>query len=746
MTKTIITLRTTTAFLGATMLAACGGGGGVASNGSTAPPVAAPAPTPSPSPAPAPVPSTGYTPTAEYLSSKPLVGMKAQTAYGKGLTGKGVTIAVIDSGIDLPNPEFAGRISADSKSFDATYARCGTCAPETISFGLQDVQGHGTGTASVAAAAANSSGIQGVAPGATILALKVAAPNLDAVTATSTLTEGGLNGSAIPAALNHAVDKGAFVITMSINGSFAPGAATEARAAMDRVRSSNMLVIESVRNFAGDSHRSQISESLVGTDLANKDWFLFGIRVNSSFQAHPDNGSPGALADRTLAVVADGIEVTRIGGGTELVTGNSLAAPAIAGAAAILKEYWPQLGGKEISRILLDTAKDLGAPGVDQIYGVGLLDLENALKPKTALVPDATYAAASTAARSLVFSGAFGSSDGAARWAGFAGQTVAIDQYGRDFVVDIGAAGHARPAQSFSLYGKLAALTPAWTPIPLNQASAMNWSDRNVGPYAAAVTGLRAFGFRASEHVVVSGQVGGAIETTGLITGSLLRPLGIATYGSTFAVQSSRWTLATSHATQQRRGASSRTQRTVLTTPIGMALGVTIARENGSALGLTGIGDYAIRGADSTFASVSWNGKLAGFRLTAEAIAGRTIIDASIPRLAFQPILSTGFRLQADRRLLGGLTSFGLTAPLRVDRAPVSFTAPSGFDLSTLAVTDVVRRFDLAPNAREIDVELGWATAIYQVRVATGAAYGANAGNQRGSTNAAAWMRLSTAF
>ncbi|MFD1789633.1 S8 family serine peptidase [Sphingomonas floccifaciens] len=744
--KTITNLRTATAIASATMLAACGGGGGVASNGSTAPPIAAPAPTPSPSPAPAPAPSTSYTPTAEYTASKPLVGMKAQAAYGKGLNGKGVTIAVIDSGIDLTNPEFTGRISTDSKSFDASYARCGTCAPETISFGLQDVQGHGTGTASIAAAAANGSGIQGVAPGATILALKVAGPNLDAVSPTSTLTEGGLNGSAIPAALNHAVDKGAFVVTMSINGSLAPGAATEARSAMGRVRSSNMLVVESVRNFSGDSHSGQISESLVGTDLAGKDWYLFGIRVNSNLQAHPDNGSPGALADRTLAVVADGVEVTRIGGGTEMVTGNSLAAPAIAGAAALLKEYWPQLGGKEISRILLDTAKDLGTPGVDQVYGVGLLDLENALKPKTASVPDSSYAIASTAARSLVFSGAFGSTDGATRWAGFAGQTVAVDPYGRDFAVDIGAAGQARPAQSFSLYGTLAGPTQAWTLIPNNQAGAMTWTDRNVGPYAAAVTGPRAFGFRALEHVVVSGQVGGGIETSGLVTGSLLRPLGIATYGSTLEVHFGRWTLTTASAASSRRGAASRTQRAVVTTPIGVALGLASAREIGSALGLTGIGDYAIRGANSTFTSVSWNGNLAGFRLVAEAMAGRTVVDARIARLAFEPIISTGFRLQADRRLLGGLTSFGLTAPLRVDRAPVSFSGPKGFDLSTLAVTDVIRRFDLAPNARELDLEVGWAKDVHQARVTVGAAYGANAGHQRGVTNAAAWMRLSTAL
>ncbi len=672
--------------------------------------------------------------------------MKAQAAYDKGLTGKSVTIAVIDSGIDLSNPEFAGRISPNSKSFDATYARCGTCAPETISFGLQDVQGHGTGVTSAAAAAANGSGIQGVAPGATILALKVASPNLDNITPTSTLTEGGVNSSAIPKAIDYAIDKGAFVINLSINGNFAPGAAIEARAAMDRVRTSNMLVVESVRNFAGDSHAGQISESLVGTDMANKNWFLFGIRVDSNLEAPPENGTPGALADRTLAVIADGVDITKIGGGTELVSGNSIAAPAIAGAAALLKEYWPQLGGKEISRILLDTAKDLGAPGVDQVYGVGLLDLENALKPQNAAVAYSSYNVAASAARSLIFSGAFGSADGAAKWAGFAGRTVAIDRYGRDFAANIHVGGSARAAQPFSLYGTLTAPAPVWTPTPLNQAGAFVSNDRHVSAHPAVVTGPRAFAFRVSSDTVVSGQTGGGIEVTNLASGSLLRPLGIATQGSSFTVQSNRWRLETASGVSDRRGAASRTQRMMVTTPVGVALGVTMARETGSALGLTGLDEYAIRGADSTFVSLGWRGDFAGFRLMGEAIAGRTVVDAQIARLAFEPIVSTGFRMQADQPLLGGLASLGLTSPLRVDRAMVRFTGPSGFDVAALATVDETRRFDLAPDAREFDVELGWSTFVGPARLAFGAAYGANAGNQHGVENAAAWGRLSTAF
>jgi len=47
------------------------------------------------------------------------------------------------------------------------------------------------------------------------------------------------------------------------------------------------------------------------------------------------------------------------------VNGNSHSLAALADGAALLKQYWPHLGGKEISRIMLDIATDLGAPGVD---------------------------------------------------------------------------------------------------------------------------------------------------------------------------------------------------------------------------------------------------------------------------------------------------------------------------------------------------------------------------------------------
>lgn len=125
------------------------------------------------------------------------------------------------------------------------------------------------------------------------------------------------------------------------------------------------------------------------------------------------------------------------------VNGNSFAAPAIAGAAALLKQHWPKLGGREISRILLETATDLGAPGVDQVFGVGLLDVERAMR---AQAPAASLVAADlvlTRFSSLTTSAPFGGSAAATALTGrVAGMTV-VDRYGRDYAMN-GRRAHPR--------------------------------------------------------------------------------------------------------------------------------------------------------------------------------------------------------------------------------------------------------------------------------------------------------------
>ena len=87
-----------------------------------------------------------------------------------------------------------------------------------------------------------------------------------------------------------------------------------------------------------------------------------------------------------LAALGSGILSANNGGGVRYDGGTSMAAPHIAGAYAVLKSQWPDLTAPVIAQILFDSAEDIGDPGVDPIYGQGLLNLERAMRPMGELV------------------------------------------------------------------------------------------------------------------------------------------------------------------------------------------------------------------------------------------------------------------------------------------------------------------------------------------------------------------------
>lgn len=141
------------------LLSACGGGGGGGGVESTPVPVAAPVAAPAPTPAPRPPPpATVDYDTARYRRSNGAVQAQAIAAYAKNVTGAGVLVRVIDSGVNAQRPEFAGRISALSTDYAGSRT-------------LGDEGGHGTAVSAVLLAAKNDSHIHGVAFGATLLAL-----------------------------------------------------------------------------------------------------------------------------------------------------------------------------------------------------------------------------------------------------------------------------------------------------------------------------------------------------------------------------------------------------------------------------------------------------------------------------------------------------------------------------------------------------------------------------------------------
>lgn len=73
---------------------------------------------------------------------------------------------------------------------------------------------------------------------------------------------------------------------------------------------------------------------------------------------------------------------------TSVATGTSFAAPIVSAAVAHLRQAFPYMSASEVTALLFETARDLGAPGVDAVYGHGMLDMERATRPVgAALVP-----------------------------------------------------------------------------------------------------------------------------------------------------------------------------------------------------------------------------------------------------------------------------------------------------------------------------------------------------------------------
>ncbi|KTW01222.1 S8 family serine peptidase [Sphingomonas sanguinis] len=672
-----------------------------------------------------------------------MVGAKAAYAYAydKGITGKGVTIAVIDTGIATSNAEFAGRISPDSMAFANKIARCATCAPEMVTFSLDDVQGHGTEVASVALAAKNGAGVHGVAYDATLLALKIAAPDLEGVTATSVIKEAdGANPSNIAPAISYAVEKGAFVISLSLNGEAGGQSATEQRAAMDGVVKADRLLVQSVSNFVDDKSTAlgTITRNFAGSSLENKSNFLFGIRVDSALRPPSGNGLPGDLADRTLAVVATDVSVVGKDGQITTVTGNSFAAPAIAGAAALLKQYWPQLGGKAISRILLDTATDLGDKGADQIFGVGLLNVEAAMKAQAPTSAFATADMVLARYSSLSLSGPFGSggqlSDAVTRMTVF-------DRYGRDFAMT-GSTGLRSRASGLLAGAMLGTIDPPWLATTANDAK-FGFTSAATGPWAAARSGHPAtFAFSPAAGQTVSFSANVAVGQGAGIAGSALRGVVAAPVGTSSSWSGGGWSAGfASGASHDGRSAL---RSVSFATPLGLGVELSDLTEHGQVLGLRGHAGFALSGSRTTLTTLTASRSVAGVLLSARATAATTRVVGGSDLLRFTgPMTGTAFALDAAYRLSGGTVTFGLSSPLRLERARAVVEAPVAYDLMTGVLATRLTSVDLTPTAREMDVELGWSAALSPTSsLRLGVAHAFDAGHVAGAQDMAGFVAL----
>ncbi|MGQ1784228.1 MULTISPECIES: S8 family peptidase [unclassified Saccharicrinis] len=328
----------------------------------------------------------------------------APGAWDKGYTGEGVRVFILDSGIDAEHPDLAPNLNTDlSISF---------VAGEDYNIQPGFYFNHGTHVAGTVAAADGPDlggvdfGVVGVAPNAEIVAVKV----LSEYTGS-----GGFSG--IYSGIIYAANNGADVINMSL-GSQLPrngfdvelpdGTIVEVKAnevaayinayqkAITYAYQKGVLVVTSAGNDAIDANHTGnlvILPASLNHLLAISATGPYGIAfdpntdpdIPASYtnygQSLIDLAAPGGDFDYPGDYWWYDMVFSTISNGWGFSAGTSMAAPHVAGTAAlIIEKYDGNITPSQIISILKQTSDDLGKPGKDAYYGHGRINASNAVE------------------------------------------------------------------------------------------------------------------------------------------------------------------------------------------------------------------------------------------------------------------------------------------------------------------------------------------------------------------------------
>jgi type VII secretion-associated serine protease mycosin len=293
-----------------------------------------------------------------------LTKLKVTDAWTKS-TGAGVTVAVIDTGVDAGHPDLAGQILT---GYDVITGTTGAAT---------DPNGHGTHVAgTIAALTGNNVGVGSVAPNARILPIRVLGAN------------GGGYMSDAATGIVYAADHGANVINMSLGSTAKVAAVSNAIA---YARSKGVTVVAA----AGNERASGSPTSYPAADAG-----VIAVAATDSADRVASYSNAGTYVD--VAAPGSGIvsTVPTAKGGYGSMSGTSMASPHVAAAAALLKAYNRALTPEQVEAALEGSATDLGAVGRDNDYGYGRIDLVAALAKVTPATnsPSASPSATKTAA------------------------------------------------------------------------------------------------------------------------------------------------------------------------------------------------------------------------------------------------------------------------------------------------------------------------------------------------------------
>jgi subtilisin len=265
--------------------------------------------------------------------------------------GKNIRVAVVDTGIDFTHPDLRPNYVGGASFVP------GAATP-------MDDQGHGTHCAGTIAAAIEDTNVVGVAPLASLYAVKVLDQN------------GSGQFSWIIAGIDWCIQNGMHIVSMSLGGPSAPAALeTMCNAAWDK----GLLLVAAAGN---DGLRNPVPPADSNVGFPAKYRNVIAVSAIDSSNAVASFSSRGPEVD----VCAPGVTVLsdRLGGGTTTMSGTSMACPCVAGVAALAWGSHLFSDNEQIWNLLAFTVDNLGLPGWDPFFGYGRV---NALAAAAAMVP-----------------------------------------------------------------------------------------------------------------------------------------------------------------------------------------------------------------------------------------------------------------------------------------------------------------------------------------------------------------------
>lgn len=304
----------------------------------------------------------------EYAQQWGMQRIGAKAAWDAGLFGEGVDIAIVDSGVHLTHQDLAPNVIGGYDFVNDDNRP-------------QDDNEHGTHVAGIAAAVIDNGGVVGVAPKARIMPVKVLDENFATV------------GSDVGAGIRWAVDHGAEVINLSLGnlGQSVFGPSTQDAVAY--AWSKGVICVFAAGNdyVMPSGFRDENAIVVVSTGR-DDERSSFSNRVG---EAKWGLAAPGSQIFSTIWVADDRTDTYAS------LSGTSMAAPHVAGAAALLRAAG--LSPQQTVDRLLSTAKDLGSSGPDTQFGYGRLDVAKAVAGLSG--GSSTTAPATTAAPTPTTSG-----------------------------------------------------------------------------------------------------------------------------------------------------------------------------------------------------------------------------------------------------------------------------------------------------------------------------------------------------